>query len=700
MTLLGPFGRGRPSRGLLALAVAAGGLAVPRVTASAGPCGWLVGVSTWTGNLSLSYSAAYVEPLEGARIETSHGADATFELSRFGEGPGGISWSGLAVGTGRTADRSIAPDPPPNVTTLDGGGSLLPAIFGEDTSRVTLNVNLDTCEYNFAFSPAIDLVEISETGTRTEGAGIIGSVRTGNQGIPGAPASLAGGGALTAHSVLWGLQHDGEAYFPRGLSGLVGIPTEIDAGSANVSWNFRPGDTSPLEVVVRPQGYDSWMPQGGINEDTEGNSIRVEAVLQKKGGGETDARAHTFTFELLDVSHEPGVCLNFPQDAAEGDKPDLRFRGEPNAAASPPLEALEGGRKVMTGTGSHQRATATVSAFDFGAFGLLRVVADTDAGPIVGHLEGDDQRTDVLLPKRQDGSQIADAWRARYGVNADDEDRDAEPAGNGVQGDWLSAYEEYRGFFVGEAPPGGLPHIRTDPNKKDLFVRDLDNLGPGDLTTANLGAPVHYLDDGQTDADRRVNPHAGIHHLHDQKAVHVWNGHLAPTRTLGHTLAARAHVPVNEVHCIVYVDTIAKDDECRLVADTAAGATTLTASCGGAYRPTGRARVGGESFAYSAFLRQSPSVFTLAAPLALAQPAGTAIALFDDPGDVVRKVFAHEVGHLVGLKDNGDGSEPGCDGTGQNVMSAPNCPGSVVGEGIYHSFVGTADPRHDFAVRE
>src|SRR5262245_13071418 len=535
MNLPGSPGRGRCTSRILALTLLAGGLALPRVAAAVGPCGWLTGVSTWTGSVTLSYGASYDEPVDGTRRDVSHGADATFELARFSEGPSGITWQGLAVGTGRVADRATDLDDG-DVTTLDGNGALLPAIFGEDKSRVTLNVDLDTCEYNFAFSPAVDAVAADDSGAE-QTVTVIGSIRAGNRAIAGTPSPLADSGTFPAHSPLWGLQHDGDAYFPSGLGGLVGIPTELDVGSANLGWTFTPGGVSPLEVVVRPQGYDSWLPEGGVNEDTAGNGIRIEAVLQKKGGGETDARAHTFTFELLDVSHEPGVCLNFPLDPTAGDKPDMRFTSEANAAASPALEVLEDGRTATTATGSHQRATATVSAFDFGAYGILRVVADTDAGLIVGHLEGDDQRTDVLLPKRPDGSQIAEAWRALYRVVADDEDHDAEPAGNGVQGDWLSAYEEYRGFFVGaaEAPAGALPHIRTDPRKKDLFVRDLDNLGPGDLTTANLGALVHYLDDGQTDMDRRVNANAGIHHLHDQKAAHVWNGHLAPIRTLGNT---------------------------------------------------------------------------------------------------------------------------------------------------------------------
>src|SRR5215813_7422683 len=88
----------RTSRILLLVVLAVGGLGRPGVARSAGPCGWLVGVSTWTGNLSFSYGPpTYADPLDGTQYDIRHGAIATFELAPFSQGPGGITWQGLAT---------------------------------------------------------------------------------------------------------------------------------------------------------------------------------------------------------------------------------------------------------------------------------------------------------------------------------------------------------------------------------------------------------------------------------------------------------------------------------------------------------------------------------------------------------------------------------------------------------------------------
>src|SRR5205807_6943701 len=48
----------------------------------------------------------------------------------------------------------------------------------------------------------------------------------------------------------------------------------------------------------------------------------------------------------------------------------------------------------------------------------------------------------------------------------DGDDLDPNPTGDGNAGDGFSNYEEYRGFVVNGR------HVRTDPTKKDLFIRN------------------------------------------------------------------------------------------------------------------------------------------------------------------------------------------------------------------------------------
>src|SRR5262245_59844584 len=134
-------GRDRRTTGILLSILGAAGLALPGVASSAGPCGWVAGVSRWTGDLSFLYAASYVDPTDGTQLDIRHGADTGFELTPFSQGPGGITWEGLATGTGRVADKATEQDPP-DVTTVDGAGNLLPTVLGSERSRVTLNVNL------------------------------------------------------------------------------------------------------------------------------------------------------------------------------------------------------------------------------------------------------------------------------------------------------------------------------------------------------------------------------------------------------------------------------------------------------------------------------------------------------------------------------------------------------------------------------
>ena len=154
------------------------------------------------------------------------------------------------------------------------------------------------------------------------------------------------------------------------------------------SWRLDP-ILEELEVIVEPGAYTNWIPKGNLGLPAHrGNSIAVTAKLQKKGGGGPQARADHFEFELVNVSKEPGVCMNFPVKNAS-DEPDLRFEDElnqpePNAgntvdAALIRVFKLDEGLLV---------AEATVSSFDFGAYGEIRVTAHVPGyDPIVGHLK-------------------------------------------------------------------------------------------------------------------------------------------------------------------------------------------------------------------------------------------------------------------------------------------------------------------------
>ncbi len=288
-------------------------------------------------------------------------------------------------------------------------------------------------------------------------------------------------------------------------------PLTTPVGMINVHYDVHldlTGCGEELEVVVNVIDYDGWRPMGGQTEDEEGNQLVIEASLRGKGGCPTGIKASRFIFELLDVSAEPGVCMNFPssQGGASG-KLDLAFLSQPASGAwqafSPPTDRL------TTKDGSYTESPrAYLSSFDWGGHATLKVTAEFDdvaIPPIVGHLIDDASMTAIRIPRRKADSKVADSWKRDQAVEnlPDKDDEETVPAGDGDNGDGLFLYEEYRGFYEGE----GNEHISGNPKKKDLFVVDTINAEAGvELFRKATGLEVHgKLKKKQLDLDRVVN---------------------------------------------------------------------------------------------------------------------------------------------------------------------------------------------------
>ncbi|GEM_PF-5481816 len=327
------------------------------------------------------------------------------------------------------------------------------------------------------------------------------------------------------------------------LSGSKTYPSEGESVPGNkgfqttyvTTWVFTPEDMADVEMVVTVGGYEKWAPEGSDDPDKRGNGVTVYARLQDPDGTPTDVRAKKITFKLLGVSKEPGVCLNWPpkgQVDRNNEKHDLRIEKDEN----PELQIVgDDGQSASTKPGSYESADAEISSFDWGAYGDVMVTAEVEGkGDIVGFLKDDkgEHRTirQIPIPKREDTSLIADAWKKDIGMEGktDDEDKDDTPHAGGVcashQGDGLSLYEEYRGFYVegyfskkdtksqAKTAPGGLIHIRTDPTVKNFFVlnrtkADIDESLEGLSEISNL--EVAKLREGGMSDDRIVNFHAG-----------------------------------------------------------------------------------------------------------------------------------------------------------------------------------------------
>ena len=117
-------------------------------------------------------------------------------------------------------------------------------------------------------------------------------------------------------------------------------------------------------------------------------------------------------------------------------------------------------------------AQVDITAMDFGAHGSIRAYVKPPCGDWV------QVGKTLRLPLDDNDNAIADAL-PEYNALPATADEDALPKGDGVNGDGLTAFEEYRGFVTSTAlpcSPADIQHDRTSPAKKDLFVSVTDPL--------------------------------------------------------------------------------------------------------------------------------------------------------------------------------------------------------------------------------
>lgn len=309
------------------------------------------------------------------------------------------------------------------------------------------------------------------------------------------------------------------------------------------------GCGGPCEITLT-ECPAAFIPAGraasGTNAGDPGNDVTFTATVTK--GGPRKIR-----FTLSDVSSEPGVCLNF---GTEADK-DLKFRQTDTINPAADFDAPSADGQTITTRNKVNTITVTVTSYDYGSFGKIRACCMKD-----DNSDCESHSDPRSIPVDANGNHVADAAPQNTGPGASsgaNDDKDNSPAGEGTDGDHLSRYEEYRGFMV-----KGV-HTRTDVTAKDVFVRNnVGNVGgaslgdSGDMTSANLTAPVHPVTSGELDANRRINFRNGSHHIAgDQTAILVTSGNGTPScagALFGEAAivgGAATWVPNNENYCRV-----------------------------------------------------------------------------------------------------------------------------------------------------
>lgn len=250
---------------------------------------------------------------------------------------------------------------------------------------------------------------------------------------------------------------------------IPGLNKEFDFGSLSgrITWTLSPVPFEEVELVLDPKGYETWLPRGGPDEGTKGDKpLQVTARLQLPGGGTPGkAKLERLVVRLTERSHVPGVCLNRPLQGG-GTTPDLKLACRESGAT------IEDDGERLTRKGSFGPTEFEVECYDWGAWGTLTAEGRLEDGrPVYATLAGNPAEEEVRLPKRDEGSKVADAWKKEMKAQGLADTDDAEPQeGNPNKGDGLSLWEEYRGLIAkGKHTRDGQP---LDPRKKDLVVRN------------------------------------------------------------------------------------------------------------------------------------------------------------------------------------------------------------------------------------
>jgi hypothetical protein len=317
------------------------------------------------------------------------------------------------------------------------------------------------------------------------------------------------------------------------------------------SWEYSITVTAKVpdlgEAMAEVKDYEQWTPKGNLKDATKpGNTICITLHSHKAGNPKAASdQKFRFTAELVDVSSEPGTCMNWPKNASGGT--DLRFLQESNSDWNVESETKASTRDLV------DRADLIISCFDFGAWGRIKITAKDKEGKVVSvSFQGRSNPGPIRIPQDENDNHIADAWENenKFGGDAS-ADEDNLPEGNGFAGDGLTAYEEYRGFAA-----KGV-HVQGDPLHKDLFICD-ESRG---IATKGLemfkslsGIHTHLLDREELGPDRVVNRNHGDEpHAVDQHGVLIQRGGNSSPMAIATTQGDGTDAPIGPPKCTDHV---------------------------------------------------------------------------------------------------------------------------------------------------
>lgn len=288
------------------------------------------------------------------------------------------------------------------------------------------------------------------------------------------------GGPNMKYTAKWddGTIVDGEESAPKIANGLTVIDVPIPklaTGSHTFTLtsdgpNGKKLTTAAMTVFVYAQSiyvtYGAFDPKNPVDDlpkiipgaDINGNDVDLKAAPQMLQLNILIGRGSSGSFEvhLRNVTHYPGIAMNYPISNPDTG-PDLDF-----GAGDTDLTSV-----TIPKGGAPKVVKLPLYVHDYGAAATIEVTVPYKKTNFTAKRK---------FPLDDNDNGLPDAgWRSVGGVQitdatlhaADDNEIDPPAVGlpiDNILGDGVSAYEEYRGFYVA----GG--HIRLDPNRKKVFV--------------------------------------------------------------------------------------------------------------------------------------------------------------------------------------------------------------------------------------
>jgi len=327
-----------------------------------------------------------------------------------------------------------------------------------------------------------------------------------------------------------------------------------------VTVSISPDEGPKYEAFIEPvdllTNYEKFIPLGpAISEDDIpegynytsnnmhwGNSLTFEVTVYAKGTeNEYDGKSQV-AWSLADVSKYPGTCNNYPPRGEEDTKPDLRFVSDLNTDNH--LISCADDKAVSNM--DKQTHMIVVTSFDYAAWGKLQADITLDNGTVLQAKLKEKDTYAVIIPKDEDMNKISDQWEIDMRIEGKDPvwDDDRMPASQRRNGDGYTLFEEYRGFKAldhtlrdASRIQQKYQHFRSDPNHKDVFIYDENELfkiyyaaeNPAQLNWHIIKPEqMVFTNEGFDPANRWVNFHKTDYHFGRQYAMHLVKRDQAP----------------------------------------------------------------------------------------------------------------------------------------------------------------------------